>query len=103
MHRDRLTNLARTQTIAVFPLELCMHSAAILFDLRSVFGLKSILPGQVNSLSVVTRVHHLLTHEPFFDRRIQAFKDFAIVSNRGRASLSGCLHTMKPDLRRPVV
>src|SRR6185369_4305137 len=61
MYNHRIENLSSSQSIALFPCEIHQSLAAVVFHFQFVRSLKSGLPGETKSFTVVAHVHDSLS------------------------------------------
>src|SRR5262245_8329478 len=101
MSGDRLADLASPQTITIFPFKLDTDATTTRLHLRFVGGLKDILPGKVQSATVVANIQYLFPHESFSNLRINTGKDLPAVSDRCFPTSLSRFYAVKPYLRWP--
>src|SRR6266540_5010304 len=100
---DRLADLTGSQPIVGQPFNLNSGRGAVVLNLRSVVGLKDLLPGKIESTAIVAHVHHALAREPFAHFARDALIDAATVRDWCFTADTRAHAAEEPDLHRPVL
>src|SRR5215208_1681655 len=96
------TKLPNPQAVIVFPLKLYGGSAAVVFHLGAIVGLKKPLPANIQSVGKVADIHQAFAFKSLTNARLQLTVNLPAIDERRFTTALRSFHTIEPNQHRPA-